>query len=133
MFDTEAMKHFRETHDCRDVDCAGVKPLFIFRISERINKEWLEREGDFYADTPLEALEQAHDDDQEGVEDLLQAKCVGVCNYFYDGGEAHVILDFDLLQRFHNGLFFQSINPPLDVFYNRVIERRKEMQEENIL
>ena len=134
MFNTDILQRFREKHDCRDMDKALAKPVFIFHVYSKEGNTWEKLEGDYYAATPLEAIQQARCDFGDSLKGMLKAECVDACRFYMDdNGNDRVILDLNVIQLIHRGQFFQAIMPAIDEFSMNVLQRREEMIEKGIL
>lgn len=128
----KVMEEFRQGHDCRDMDAIGINPVLIFNVSEKRNGQWNKISGEFYADTLLEAVDQAREWDGP-FDGMLKAEVVGACEFFMEGDMPHVILDIESLQHLYNGLYFESLIPPKEEFREKVLSRRSEMKEAGLL
>lgn len=134
MFYEEAMKTLRETHDCSDIDRNRKLPVFVFHVFKKINNQWEKIEGEFYADTPLEAIDQASS--LFSIRSTMKAICVKACNYFMDEEGPHVILDKHTRNLISGGDYYQHYKnhfPSLEEFITNILKRRKEMKMEGLL
>lgn len=149
MFYERLMEEFRDEYDCTEMDDAGAVPVFIFQVQEFTSNgmqplagEAIGVEGctsvpvEFYASTPMEAVDQAHENVTRKV-GVLMAKCVGICNYYSDASGAHVIFTKQETAAIRESFFYKGKKikgfPTSEEFITNVLKRRKEMQEEGLL
>ena len=128
------MTCLRKTHDTHEMNTLGLKPVFIFDVYEKTSEGWVKLEDTFYADAPLEAIDQARGESRIDRKTFLKANYAGACNFFIANDGVRALMDLNTIGVIYSGSYFQKMQFPLkEEFIEKVIARREEMKRMRLL